>query len=196
MGNRDEVLAAFEILLEEIEAVAGGLHEAASDALNNGEYQAAKDLIQTAERVSTFRERVRALKSEWLSGMFQPTSSLPPTVRRPRSGTGASSRGLRTPLEAYRRPILEALDELGGAAPVEQVLQRVHDKVRPQLTEFDYKLLPGSGRVRWRNAAEWCRYNMVREGLLASGSPRGTWEITDAGKAELRRLRATDEKPH
>jgi len=38
---------------------------------------------------------------------------------------------------------------------------------------------------RWRNAAQWARNAMVNEGLLASDSPRGVWEVTAAGRKWL-----------
>ena len=41
------------------------------------------------------------------------------------------------------------------------------------------------GLPRWRNTAQWARNAMVKEGLLASDSPRGVWEITAEGKQWL-----------
>ena len=38
---------------------------------------------------------------------------------------------------------------------------------------------------RWRNSAQWTRNTMRQEGLLQDDSPRGTWEITHAGRARL-----------
>jgi Mrr N-terminal domain len=34
---------------------------------------------------------------------------------------------------------------------------------------------------RWKNAAQWARNSMVKEGLLRSNSPRGIWESSEAG---------------
>lgn len=36
-----------------------------------------------------------------------------------------------------------------------------------------------------RNTAQWARNSMVKEGLMASDSPRGIWEITDEGEQWL-----------
>uniref|UniRef100_A0A7C3EZC1 Restriction system protein Mrr-like N-terminal domain-containing protein n=1 Tax=candidate division WOR-3 bacterium TaxID=2052148 RepID=A0A7C3EZC1_UNCW3 len=42
--------------------------------------------------------------------------------------------------------------------------------------------------IRWRNAAQWARYNMVKQGWLKSNSPRGVWEITEAGREAFKTL--------
>ncbi|WP_052297133.1 winged helix-turn-helix domain-containing protein [Marinithermus hydrothermalis] len=97
------------------------------------------------------------------------------------------SRGLRTPENAFRQPILEALVELGGSAPVNDVLERVQQKMAHVLNEYDYQPLPSDPRsARWRNTAQWCRNALVREGLMKSDSPYGIWEISEQGREALR----------
>jgi len=88
-------------------------------------------------------------------------------------------KGLKTPQQAYRQPILEALYELGGSASVGDVLQMVEKKMKPILNEIDYQKLPSGVDIRWHNTAMWERFNLVREGLLKSGSPNGTWELSN-----------------
>jgi hypothetical protein len=87
--------------------------------------------------------------------------------------------------EIYRRPILRALVSLGGRGPTREVLQRVHQSLKNNLTPADLEELPSGQRLRWQENAEWERYHMVKEGLLARGSPRGIWEITDEGRSFL-----------
>ena len=96
-------------------------------------------------------------------------------------------RGLRTPQEAYRRPILEAVSELGGSAHVAEVLKVVEQKMKPLLSDVDYQMLPSGGSIRWENTANFARYNLVQEGLLASHSEsgRGVWRITGQGRQWL-----------
>ncbi|MEW6526392.1 MAG: winged helix-turn-helix domain-containing protein [Spirochaetota bacterium] len=96
-------------------------------------------------------------------------------------------RGLRTPEDAFRRPILEALVELGGKASLSEVLDLVGTKMRSKLTRYDHEPLPSDPKsIRWRNTAQWCRNTLVREGLMKSDSPHGIWEITEAGKKWLK----------
>lgn len=96
-------------------------------------------------------------------------------------------KGLKTPQQAYRRPILEAIYELGGRGTVDSVLKRVEEKMRGLLGEFDYEGTPLGGYIRWQNTAEWERFALVKEGLLKADSPRGIWELSDKGLAEIKK---------
>jgi restriction endonuclease Mrr len=64
-----------------------------------------------------------------------------------------------------------------------EVLDLVLEKVKGRLTDADREKLPSGTDVRWRNTAAWERFKMVEDGLLKSDSPRGTWELTEAGMA-------------
>ncbi len=181
-GN--EVNIAFEILMEEIELVANSLNEEGSTAFKAGNYDAARRAIEEATRLADFREKVKALQKEWAS-LF---------VKRPwrepkagRAGKSRLPRGLRTAEDAFRRPILEALVELGGKAPIGKVLELVGEKMKAVLTAYDREPLPSDRKsIRWRNTAQWCRNTLVREGLMKSDSPHGIWEISDSGRKALR----------
>jgi len=55
------------------------------------------------------------------------------------------------------------------------------------LKDVDYQPLASNpDNLRWRNAAQWARNNMVKEGLLKGDSPRGLWEISERGLAMLK----------
>jgi hypothetical protein len=63
-----------------------------------------------------------------------------------------------------------------------QVLDRVLQSMKAVLREVDYEpLASGPDMPRWKNAAQWARNSMVKEGLLRNDSPRGVWQISDAG---------------
>jgi len=62
------------------------------------------------------------------------------------------------------------------------VLDRVLQMMTGTLKDVDYEPLASDPDMpRWKNAAQWARNSMVKEGLLRSNSPRGVWEISDAG---------------
>jgi hypothetical protein len=106
-------------------------------------------------------------------------------------GVDRLARGLRTPESAFVLPILRALQDLGGSAPMQQVLEKVGVAMKDQLRDVDHLSLKSDpGHPRWNNTAQWARNTMVVEGLLKNNSPRGVWEITVAGRA---RLRASEE---
>lgn len=91
----------------------------------------------------------------------------------------------------FRRPILEALVELTGKAPIGEVLDRVGKKMKAILTKHDFEPLPSDPQsIRWRNTAQWCRNSLVREGLIKANSPHGIWEISEAGRNALAHERA------
>lgn len=182
--NQNEVHIAFEILLEEIEQVVNGIHQAVNDALRAGRFDEARLSLAHAEKLAQFRERVKGLQQEWHT-LF--TASPAPITRPParsRRRQRRLPRGLRTPQENFRRPILEALLELGGRAPMNEVLRRVEEKMREVLSEYDRQPLR-SGQVRWRNTAQWARYTLVQDGLLRHDSPQGIWEVSEAGRRAL-----------
>ena len=122
-------------------------------------------------------------QKEW-TGLLPPR----PRVRQPkgRKTKARLPRGLRTPEDAFRRPILEALVELDGTASIGEVLDQVEQKMKGVLNKYDYQPLPSDPRsVRWRNTAQWCRNTLVREGLMESNSPHGTWEVSEQGRKWL-----------
>jgi hypothetical protein len=182
--NRNEVNIAFEILLEEIEFVANQLHESGAAALRAGDYEKARQAIDEATRLAEFRAKVRALQNEW-AGLVSRGLKAPGAKPR-RTARERLQRGLRTPEDAFRRPILESLVELGGSAPIGEVLERVGARMKGVLNQYDCQPLPSDPRsVRWKNTVQWCRNTLVREGLMKSDSPHGIWEITEAGRKWL-----------
>ncbi len=181
--DRNEVTAAFEIVLEEIETVVDGLNQDGAGAFQKGDYDTARGLIEIATRLAEFRGKVRNLQKEWDS-IFSTRVPRKPSKRR---SFKRLQRGLRTTEDAFRRPILETLVEMGGAGQVEKVLDRIGEKMKAILNDYDRQSLPSyPNMVRWRNTAQWCRNSMVQEGLLKADSPRGVWEISDKGKEALK----------
>lgn len=179
----NEVDAAFEILLEAVELVTNDLNEGGAKAFKTGDYEAARRAIEEATRLADFREKVKALQKEWATFF----AKRPRRARKARRASkGRLPRGLRTPEEAFRRPILEALVELGGKASMGQVLDLVEKKMGAKLTKYDFQPLPSDPKsIRWRNTAQWCRNSLVREGLMRSDSPYGIWEISELGRRAL-----------
>src|SRR5206468_910072 len=94
----------------------------------------------------------------------------------------------------FRRPILEALTDLGGEGRVSEILALVEKKLADRLTAADFNQLQ-SGQIRWRNTAEWERKHMLEEGLLARPSRRGIWQITNEGRSWLTRNEAGETAP-
>ena len=80
----------------------------------------------------------------------------------------------------------ETLVELAGGGKVADVLELVQMRMKKMLKKVDYQPLASDpSNLRWRNTAQWSRSIMVHDGLLKADSPRGVWEITDAGRKEV-----------
>lgn len=182
--NRDEVNTAFEILLEELELVTNDLNEAGAEAFRAADYDKARQALEDTSRLAAFHARVKALQREW-SDLAKSGVRLGEPQKR-RADNQRLERGLRTPEEAFRRPILETLAELGGRAKVGEVLERIGTRMKSLLTPYDHESLRSDPDiVRWRNTAQWCRLALVQEGLMRRDSPRGIWEISEAGRKWL-----------
>ena len=76
---------------------------------------------------------------------------------------------------------------MGGSGKVAEVLGRVGQIMKPVLKKVDYDpLASGADNPRCRNAAQWARNSMIRDGMLKADSPRGVWEIAEKGRAILK----------
>ncbi|MBM4034006.1 MAG: hypothetical protein FJ291_19820 [Planctomycetes bacterium] len=182
--DKNEVSIAFEILLEELETVVDSLNEDGSKAFQERNYERAKQLIEDATRLTDFHHRVKGLQREWQT-LF--AAKAPARLRGTRRGVARLSRGLRTREETFVKPMLEAIVELGGSAPKNDVLDVVGRKMASTLNEYDRQRLPSAPKheIRWRKTAEWCHRDLVSLGLIKGDSARGVWEISDEGKSAL-----------
>lgn len=199
----DNVLSAIETLLTNIQAAREQLADELREA-SLTDIQKAQQLFQLIERMETFSRDVAAWRQHWTQlnrsddsetdlspdydeidehiaeEMFgkRPSATKPPRIKR----------GQCTPQKAYRIPILEALCELDGAARRKDVLSAVFNIMKERLRPEDKEKVPSSRAIRWENLASFERKEMVQEGLLADNTP-GIWQITNAGRAYLERMR-------
>jgi hypothetical protein len=104
--------------------------------------------------------------------------------QKPKS-VNAVQNGKKLPQKEFRHPLLATLLELGGSAHVTEIKKVMEKKIAPLLSDADYEKV-STGEIRWWNATCWERSNLVREGFIAEGSARGTWELTAKGKAAAR----------
>lgn len=97
----------------------------------------------------------------------------PPTRRAPM--------GSLLPESAYESPILRALAARGGSAPARDVVNAVGEMVADRFTELDREKLANGGQ-RWQSRVQFTRLRLKERGLIKSGSPRGLWELAEAGE--------------
>jgi restriction system protein len=182
-----EVIPAFDMLLEELDAIIPELNQKGAHLMEEKKYSKARDIITKAESVITFQEKVRALRDEWLN-LEVPATRKKAKKKKPvkRKVTKLLKQGLRTPNDAFHLPILKALVQLGGSGQVQDVLKAVEEMMADQLNKYDYQSIPSNPKIiRWENNAQWARVKLIEQGFMASDSPRGIWEITDAGRERV-----------
>lgn len=194
-NNPTNVVAAFEILLEEIETEIDFTNRVGSRAFEARDYDRAREALELAAQLAAFRDKIALLRREWDRLVpFADEASGDTATTESRRNLGRLRRGLRTPQDAYYRPILRVLERRGGSGEVGEVLEEVREAMTGILREVDFEPLASDPHnPRWRNTAQWARNTMVNEGLLQSGSPRGVWELTEKGR---RYLEETDRQEH
>ena len=187
-NNPTNVESAFEILLEEIEAeidLVTGIGARAFAIRDLAKVDEARDAAST---LTEFRDKVSVLRKEWEQMSVKANRAGSEASNTHRRDLGRLGRGLRTPEAAYYQSILKVLAEMGGKAKMREVLDKVGILMKPRLRDVDFQPLASDPEApRWRNAAQWARYGMIKEGLLKEDSPHGVWEISDAGRRRLRK---------
>ncbi|MBT1248696.1 winged helix-turn-helix domain-containing protein [Thermosipho sp. 1244] len=201
--NKDDINIAFEILLEEIEKFFQLLSKEVEKAFDSQNFERASFIVERGKKLAMFREKIKSLQEEWQT-LFEDLENVISAhynkdsfktvvlnntllIEKERKITGRLEKGLRTPAKKYKIPILESLIELGGKARIEVILNKVYEKMKKDMTKYDFELLPSGKEYRWRNTAQWARLIMVKEGLLSTNSPRGIWEITEKGREFYKR---------
>ncbi len=188
--NQNEVAVAFDIVLEEIEDIIEELNKEGAHALQSEKYDVYKDLLDKGYQLTTFREKVSDLQKEWVNIFAKfgrrKNQKLGRKVKRSKKARTRLKRGLRTPIDDFREPILRAIVELGGSAPASEILDKVETSMKELLNSYDQERLSSYPQEeRWRKTAQWARNSMAREGLLVSDSQRGVWEISTKGRKHL-----------
>ncbi len=119
-----------------------------------------------------------------------------PRVKSSPKGKRQRRRGPRAPIGSllpeseYEHPILRVLGERGGSAPAREVIPLVGALVDDRLTRLDREDLP-NGLKRWESRVQFTRLRMRKAGVIRAESPRGIWELSEAGLAAYHKLGET-----
>lgn len=179
---------AFETLTASLAAALDESLARHSAAVQKGNVNAVDAEAEVQRQLLAARKKLQALQNTWPLPAEKRRPARPAAPRQPRKRSTrakALRRGQMTPQGAYYAPILQALEEMGGRAPTADVVDRVGEIMAGDLNEHD-RAAVRSGSLRWRTTAQWARNAMREQGLLAAGSRRGIWEITEQGRAYLR----------
>ncbi|RMD65815.1 hypothetical protein D6833_02360 [Candidatus Parcubacteria bacterium] len=172
-----DIRDAFDVLLNDLRQALKNAQDAGTRAFREGRYDDAQAAAQRAEEIADELQRLESLRRRW--------RALTQSAKAPAKKGDRLPRGAKMSQEEFYLPILATLEEMGGQGRVQEVLDKVETMVRDRLRDVDWQILSDGRSIRWRDTAQWARHEMVQSGLLASDSPRGIWEITEAGQAYL-----------
>jgi hypothetical protein len=111
-----------------------------------------------------------------------------PETRKPQSKARTSERALTpdlTPQATYEQFLLAVLaQDFDGRGDKRRVTQAVIEKMvkHGYIGTSDLELV-ATGETRAENTITWGRNALKNRGLVARGSPRGIWELTEEGRA-------------
>jgi hypothetical protein len=188
--STNDVGAALNLLRDTLAEEAQRINDEGAKAMKTGDYSTAEGVLDFAKRLLAFRSRVEGLGAEWTElESLRDKASLEVQQIVSKRFFGRKSSGDITPQADYCRPILETLVEMGGRGKTKDVIDRMGEKMKGILKPKDYEPHESDAKqIRWRNTAQWARNQMVNEdGRMKKGSPTGVWEISDAGRAWLKK---------
>lgn len=172
---------AFETLLRQLRQSLKQAQEEGSRAFQEERFDDAHGAAERGQEIAERIQHLEVLQQGWGTLIGEPPPAKAKRQHLPR--------GEGTPQAKYLLPVLMALEEMGGRGQTKEVIARVGALLKDQLVEADFEILTG-GQPRWEKNVNWARYTLKEQGLLAPDSPRGVWEITDAGWAYLGEYRA------
>ncbi len=104
-NNSQNVLAAFDVLIEEIEDMLRSINKAGASALDEHDYDRAQTAIEHARRVMVLREKVANLKGEWKNVAVAFSEQSDSTQHTPHAGSVQRQTIMRT-APAKPRPVV------------------------------------------------------------------------------------------
>ena len=148
---------AFDLLHQQLDNSLGDVQEQIALAARQGAFDQADQYIKRARELTGLRKDLNEIEKRFgqlveVETEEWPEPGQPPDARKFR-------KGLKTPQEEYRVPILQALVELGGRSELHPVLDRVYKLMKGRLNDYDHTVLPSDDATpRWRNTAQGARH--------------------------------------
>ncbi|WP_038171289.1 winged helix-turn-helix domain-containing protein [Verrucomicrobium sp. BvORR106] len=185
----DDVPAALQLLQDALGEEEARIRKEGSKAMEGGDYDTATAVIDFARRLLAFQNKVAGLEIEWAE-LEDLRDKATPAVQEIVSKRffGRSKKGDITSQDDYCAPVLRVLVEMGGSGKTRDVITKVGQAMKGTLKPKDYEKTTSRAREpRWENTTRWARQKMVDDGRMKSDSPTGVWEISDKGRAWLKR---------
>lgn len=152
----------------------------------------AEPLVDTTESafVKVLNAAEGTLDAERGGATLSPEAVSPPDREKV---NGKLARKKFLPDKEFRRPLLEALYQMGGKARRQALRPVLEKRIASRLQPGDYELV-STGDPRWWSAASWTRNKLKDEGFLRDDSPRGLWELSEKGFRQVESWLAKEPK--
>ena len=187
-NSNNDVGEALALLSETLTDEQSRIGDEGAKAMKAGDLATAREVIDFAERLIAFQNKVATLADEW-EELENASEAATPEVQKivSKHFFGKKKKGLITNQDEYCKPILEVLVEMGGKGKTKLVLDRLGEKMKGTLKPIDYECHKSNDKqIRWRNTAQWARNKMVNaDGSMTKDSPNGVWEISAKGRKWL-----------
>lgn len=176
--------SAFKHLKSELKAEINQIKAIAAEEVQNGNLERASKLFEHAKGLQDLEITLANLYKEWKKIGNQPR--LPGIKASRQIKIEPAPIGLRTHEKYFRLPILKALVANEGKGSASEITNKVGEMLIDRLNDYDKEKLKNGRTIRWRSTTSFVRLKLVREGLLRDDSPKGTWEVSEAGREYLK----------
>jgi hypothetical protein len=181
----------FENLEQIVQNEVQSVQQVGATALGAGNTTQALQSIERIQVLQSLTEDLQQLRERWkqvlpdkpqINKVAETQTNLPvkasPVLHLP----APAPEGATIPIHAYHVPVLYVLNEMGGSAAAGAVIERIGQLFIGILNDLDKQNIPGHNEALWSNRTRWARKNLIDLGYLKNHAPRGTWEITQAGR--------------
>lgn len=129
--NKDNLSTAFELISDEIEAVADEIAELGSKAFKDKRYAEAQGLAETGENLKSFREKVDKLLDEWENGFDQVTRTKTKITKIPVAPRKTGTKSKKTRLRVKFKDGVELEENLAADTFIAALQKIGFEKVEP-----------------------------------------------------------------
>ena len=177
---------AFNDLIEITEQELGGIIKSCTASMNKNDYDAVRAPFEQAAEVSKFLQHLTELRKDWNRLLGEVREAKPTGVQK-RTPIIKLPRGSLTHLDAFTRPVLQALVDIGGKGTRSEVFERLLKSMNKTFTKYDFGFTPSRPKApRWHDTLDRAYKLMRKSGLLSTDTPIGIWEISQKGRDFLK----------
>lgn len=155
-----------------------------AEAFGAGEFERAKQAADEGKTIEAFVEEVARLKRRWENLQHVSKESSQVMESPVHHEVSPSSRDPLNP-EQLIQSVLRILEDLGGTAQRDDVLDRLEQVVLEQVRSTNGGSPNAGIPTGWQDTLTMVQKMMIKRGLLHAKPQRGVWQITPQGRLML-----------